>query len=113
MPSKKAFLEERNRNIPVMFRMTALAMILSEITSVAGSLIDGVLTSRFLGIDIYSGISMLRPFNSILLMLGGFLSTGCNIVCSRKVGLGEKEEANRAFNPERKASWLPPLSANC
>ena len=87
-----------SKNIKSMFRSTAIIMIISELTGVVAVLIDGIVTSRFLGVDIYSGISLLRPFTSIVLLMAGFVSTGCNIVCSNLIGLGEKDEANKAFN---------------
>ena len=89
---------EWKRNIGIMFRTTAFAMILTALTGVVTSLIDGILTSRFLGEGIYSGISLLKPFTSIVMLLSGFLATGCNVFCSRLVGSGKKEEANNAFN---------------
>lgn len=84
-------------NIPSMYFSTSLTLILTEVTGVFSVLVDGILTSRFLGADVYSGISLLRPFFSIVLMLAGFLSTGCMVLCSRLVGTGQKKEANQAF----------------
>ena len=87
----------RKDNISRMFRSTAIAMIFTEITGVIAVLIDGIVTSQFLGVDVYSGISLLRPFTSLVLVLAGFFSTGCGIICSQKVGSGNKEGANEAF----------------
>ena len=81
-----------------MFLSTATAMIFTELTGVISVLMDGIVTSRFLGVDAYSGISLLRPFTSLILVIAGFFSTGCGILCSRQVGVGRKEEANEAFN---------------
>jgi len=81
-----------------MFRSTAIIMMLNELTGVIAVLIDGIITSQGLGVDAYSGISLLRPFSSVVLMLAGFLSTGCSIVASRMIGAGKKNEANEAFN---------------
>lgn len=85
-------------NIANMFLSTATAMIFTELTGVISVLMDGIVTSRFLGVDAYSGISLLRPFTSLILVIAGFFSTGCGILCSRQVGVGRKEEANEAFN---------------
>ena len=85
-------------NIAKMYSSTAIAMIFTALTGVIAVLIDGIVTSRFLGSDIYSGIALLRPFTSVVMMLAGFISTGCSFVCSHLIGRGEKEEANRAFN---------------
>lgn len=85
-------------NIATMYTSTSVAMIFTALTGVVTVLFDGILTSRFLGADIYSGIALLRPFTSVVLMLASFLSTGCSFVCSHRIGAGEKDEANRAFN---------------
>ncbi len=81
-----------------MFFSTCIAMIVTELTGVITVLIDGIVSSRFLSIEAYSGISLLKPFSGIVLTVSAFLSTGCNIVCSRLVGSGRRKEANGAFN---------------
>ena len=73
-------------------------MIFTTLTGVVTVIIDGILTSRFSGADIYSGIAFLRPFTSAVLLLAGLRSTDCSFVCSYLIGIGEKDIANRAFN---------------
>ena len=85
-------------NIASMYRSTAISLIFTELTGVIAVLIDGIVTSRFLGSDAYSGISLLGPFSSMVLLIAGIFSTGCSIVCSQYVGQGRKDEANEAFN---------------
>ena len=46
-------------NISKMFLSTATAMIATELTGVISVLMDGIITSRFLGVDAYSGIQAL------------------------------------------------------
>ena len=89
---------DESRNIATMFRSTALAMIATELTEVIAVFIDGIVTSSFLGIYAYSGISLLKPFATIISLAAGVLSTGCIALCSRYVGSGKKEEANVVFN---------------
>lgn len=85
-------------NISKMFLSTATAMIATELTGVISVLMDGIITSRFLGVDAYSGISLIRPFTSMLLVISGFFSTGCGVLCSQKIGVGNREDANESFN---------------
>ena len=94
MPSGK----QKKDLIPRMFLYTALAMILTQLAGVISTIIDGVITSRNLGEDAYSAISLLGPFTSILLLIATFISTGCQIVCSRYLGNGEKEKADAVFS---------------
>ena len=89
--------EDQGKNIAGMFRSTALAMIATEITGVIAVFIDGIITSSFLGIDAYSGVSLLKPFTSLILLAAGMLSTGCNVLCSRLVGIGKKRGSERDF----------------
>ena len=84
--------------IPSMFLVTALSMILTELAGVISTIIDGLITSRALGEDAYSAISLLGPFVSILLLIAGFLSTGSQVVCSKHLGKGEKKEADDVFS---------------
>ena len=85
-------------NISSMYLSTSVAMIVTEVTGVIAVLIDGIISSRFLGVDVYSGISLLKPFSGIVMVFASLISIGCNIVCSRLIGLGKKEESNQAFN---------------
>ena len=85
-------------NISKMFFRTSLSMIFTELVGVVAVFIDGIITSHYIGIDAYSGISLLGPFTSILLVIAGFLSTGSMIVCSRFIGEGKREEANEVLN---------------
>ena len=88
----------RSDNIAAMYSSTAIAMIFTSLTGVIAVLIDGIIASRFLGSDVYSGIALLRPFTSVVMLLASFLSTGCSFVCSHQVGMGETRKANEAFN---------------
>ena len=88
----------RSDNIAAMYSSTAIAMIFTSLTGVISVLIDGIIASRFLGSDVYSGIALLRPFTSVVMLLASFLSTGCSFVCSHQVGMGETRKANEAFN---------------
>ena len=89
---------DRTRDvISSMFLSVAVAMIFTQVIGVAAIIIDGIITSRFLGSDAYSSVSLLGPFFGTVILLGGFISTGCQVVTSRFVGAGEKDKANGAF----------------
>lgn len=80
-----------------MFFSAAVAMIFTQVAGYAATLIDGVISSRALGADAYSAISLLGPFTGVILLLGGAVSAGSQVVISSLVGVGKKEEANAAF----------------
>lgn len=80
-----------------MFLPAAIVMIFTQMTGVVANIIDGVVTSRFLGPDAYSAVSLLGPMVNIVLLLASFISIGGQIVCAHKVGTGQRDEANAVF----------------
>ena len=81
-----------------MFLSAAVAMIFTQVAGVAAQIIDGIITSRKLGPDPFSAISLLNPFITVILLVAAFISTGNQIVCSTHVGTGHKKEANAVFS---------------
>jgi len=81
-----------------MFLSAAIAMIFTQLVSVIATIIDGIITSRYLGETAYSAISLFGPFTGILFMIVIFFSTGCQVVCSILIGKGKKETANHVFS---------------
>ena len=95
-----------------MFLPAAIVMIFTQVTGVVANIIDGVITSRFLGPDAYSAVALLGPMVNIILLLASFISIGGQIVCSHKVGTGERDEANAVFSFSTfSASSLPHCSS--
>ena len=84
--------------IASMFLPASLVMVFAQMTGVVANIIDGVVTSRFLGDAAYSAVSLLSPMVNIILLLASFISIGGQIVCSHKVGTGDREEANAVFS---------------
>jgi len=81
-----------------MFLSTAVAMIFTQLAGVIANIIDGIVTSRYIGQAAYSAVSLLGPFTGTLVLLAGFLSTGSQVVCSQLIGNGKRDEANRIFS---------------
>ena len=78
------------------FRSAALAMIFTQVAGVAATIIDGIITSRFLGQEAYSAVSLLGPFTGTVVLLAAFLSTGSQVVCTQMIGNGKKDRANQS-----------------
>ncbi len=89
--------KQKNDVIASIFLPAAIVMIFTQLTGVVANIIDGVITSRFLGPDAYSAVSLLGPMVNIILLLASFISIGGQIVCSHKVGTGRRDEANAVF----------------
>lgn len=83
--------------ISSMFLPVAIAMIFTQLVGVVATIIDGLITSIYFGEEAYSAISLVYPLVNMLVLLAGFISTGCQVVCSKKIGQGKKEEANSTF----------------
>ncbi len=84
--------------IAEMFFSAAMALIFTQVAGVAATIIDGIVTSRYLGKDAYSALSLLSPFTGTLVLLAAFFSTGSQVVCARMIGNGKKEETNEIFS---------------
>lgn len=91
-------LKPRSDIISSMFFSACIAMIFTAAAGVVAHTVDGIIASRFLGTNTYSAISLLGPFSSALTMLAGFISTGCQVVTSRLIGTGKKEESDSVFS---------------
>ena len=90
----------RNRQkdlICKMFFSASIAMMFSVLVGTVAQFFDGIITSRFLGQDAYSAISLFGPLNGIFLMLASFIATGNQIICSGYIGEGKKDTANSVF----------------
>ena len=88
----------RENVIPKMFFSAAAAMIFTLFVGMAAQFVDGIITSRFLGNDAYSGIVLFGPMNLIFLMFASFLATGNQIIFSGFLGQGKRDEANHVFS---------------
>jgi Na+-driven multidrug efflux pump/anti-sigma regulatory factor (Ser/Thr protein kinase) len=91
-------LKSKKDVLASMFLPAAIVMIFTQVTGVVANIIDGIITSRFLGSDAYSAVALLGPLVNIILLLASFISIGGQIVCSHKVGCGERDEANAVFS---------------
>ncbi len=84
--------------ISSMFIPAAISMVFTSLARFLAGTIDGVITSKFLGADAYSGVSLFAPMVNIILLFATFVSMGCQVLCSVQIGEGKKEEANAVFS---------------
>lgn len=80
-----------------MYFSAAVAMIFTQLAGYTAALIDGIITSRMLGSSAYSAIALLNPFNGVILLLSGSISTGGQVMCSQFVGMGDRGKADSSF----------------
>ena len=61
-------------------------MIVADLVEVVASVIDGMITGRFLGTEQMAAYCIVKPFLSITGMLSAVLSSGAMTVTSRYLG---------------------------
>lgn len=83
--------------IPSMFMSTAVAMIFTQFAGYAAVFADGVITSRVLGHEAYSAISLFSHFINVIIITLLSISVASQVVSSQAVGRGEKDKANSVF----------------
>ena len=80
--------------IPSMFVSTAITMIFTNFAGYAAVFTDGVITSRVLGHEAYSAISLFSHFINIIIVTLTTIAIASQVVSSQAVGRGEKDKAS-------------------
>ena len=98
--SGTADLSKKNQKdvISSMFISVAVAMIFTQVVGVVAIIIDGTLTSSFVSEEAYAGISLLGPMFGTITLFCMLISTGSQVVMSKAMGKGDKEQAQSAFS---------------
>ena len=89
---------QNNVIIRRMFFASLGTMIFSSISMMLGSLVDGIIRSRFLGEGAMASFSVISPIYNINMMLAGILSSGAQVAYSKVIGKGEADRARAVFN---------------
>ncbi|MCR5453072.1 MAG: hypothetical protein K6F00_10625 [Lachnospiraceae bacterium] len=72
-------------------------MILSSITTMACVIIDSIITGRFLGTDAVAATGLVSPVIMLITLLCNLLGPGLGILCTRYIGMADKERVNQVF----------------
>ncbi|MGN1138870.1 MAG: MATE family efflux transporter [Ruminococcus sp.] len=93
-------LETKNKNIIIgkMIRDAAFGIILMEIAGAITYIIDGIMTSRFLGAYALAASGIASVSYTILAIISGVISAGGQKICCSEIGSGKKEQANKTFS---------------
>ena len=81
-----------------MFRTTLMAMIVADLAEIVASIIDGMLTGRYLGVTSMAAYGIASPFFSIVGVLSAVLSSGTMTIASHKIGKGDIESGKQIFS---------------
>ncbi|MBR2824558.1 MAG: ATP-binding protein [Clostridia bacterium] len=74
------------------------AQIFSALTVSVCLLIDNVMIGRFLGEEAIAAYGLANPMLLAVGAVASLLSAGVQVVCSRYLGMGQQEEANRGYS---------------
>lgn len=80
------------------FKSTLTIQILTALTAVLGTVVDGIVTGACLGTAAMASYGFAVPVASIYSGIAGVFSTGISVLCGRTIGSGDKEETNRIFS---------------
>lgn len=89
---------ERNTIIQNIFRAALIAMIVADLVEVIASVIDGMITGRFLGAGQMAAYGIVKPFFSITGMISAVLSSGAMTVTSKYLGQGDVRKTQQLFS---------------
>lgn len=80
-----------------MFRGTMIVLIIAELSGALSSAIDGMIVSRNLSADEMSAFGMSWPYFSIVCIISGIITIGCQELCVKYVAKGKIDKANSIF----------------
>lgn len=93
-------MEHQNRGKIVggMFRETLLFMIMGILVSTLGTLIDGIVIGRLMGVEYMAAYGLVTPMFAVFSALGNVFSSGSQALCAEYMGSGQVEKAARTFS---------------
>ena len=95
---KKTNNKSQEAIVRSMVKNAAFGIILMELAGAVTYIIDGVITSHFLGSTALAASGMASICFTVFAVISGVLSAGTQQICCNEVGRGEIEQANRTFS---------------
>ena len=80
------------------FKNMFTVQIMTMLTGIAGSVVDGMVTGKFLGEEAMAAFGFTTAVSLAVAIAGGILSTGTSVVCGKSIGEGELEKTRRSFS---------------
>ncbi len=91
-------MSNNGKIISKLFHSTVASIILATAAAMIGIVIDGVITSRFLGEDGMAAYTLVMPVVNLATAFSGILATGAQVICAHHLGAGHKRRARKAFS---------------
>ena len=90
--------QNKGKIVSGMFRETLLFMIMGILVSTLGTLIDGIVIGRLMGVEYMAAYGLVTPMFTIFSALGNLFSSGSQAFCAEYMGSGQVEKTNRNFS---------------
>lgn len=75
-----------------------LVSLISLMTALIGSILDGLIISNFLNEKAFAAFSLSGPLANLIELAGSVIATGCVVTCGSLIGAGKAREANQRFS---------------
>lgn len=80
------------------FKAMLLVQLMTMLTGIVGSVVDGAVTGRFLGENAMAAFGFTTPVTLAAAIAASILSTGTSLLCSKSVGEGRLERTRYLFS---------------
>ena len=90
--------KKENRIILSIINSLFWISLLTMITALIGTTLDGFIVTHFLGEKEFGAFGLAGPLINLIEMAGSIIATGTVVVCSNLIGGGEAKEANKIFH---------------
>ena len=84
--------------IHTLFNDSVLVMTITVLASASTAMIDGILTSRFLGSRAMTAYGIASVYYSITTLFRSFFMVGCTAVCTRAIGKHDTRKLHSVFS---------------
>ena len=88
---------QESRIIRNAFYLQLGAYVFSQMTRMIGSIVDGVMIGRFLGVDSIAAFGIVSPALVVFSIFGMLISIGSRNLFTRFIGEGKLDEARGIF----------------
>jgi len=75
-----------------------VGMIVAAMMAMLGIVVDGIITSRFLGTQCMAAYGLVTPVTNLTMVFSGVFSGGAQVLCAHLVGAGKNDDARRVFS---------------
>ncbi len=85
-------------NVSQFFQNNMIGMIAATMMAMLGLVVDGIITSRFLGPECMAAYGLVTPVVNMIMFFSGIFSGGTQVICAHLVGRGKNAEAKSVFS---------------